>query len=66
MAKRALEGDEPHVASAAKRLKWEADRHDRLSSLSNEVLLRVLSFLSIGELNKCQRYGLDSTSDLVG
>ena len=66
MAKRALEGDDPHLAGAPKRLKLEADQRDRLSTLSNELLLRVLSFLSIGELNKCQRYVPGSTSDWVG
>jgi hypothetical protein len=56
MAKRALEVDHLHLPVAAKRHKSETGSRDRLSTLSDEVLLRVLSFLSIAELNICQRY----------
>jgi hypothetical protein len=56
MAKRALEVDDLHLAVAAKRHKSGTDSRDRLSALSDEVLLRILSFLSIADLNTCQRY----------
>jgi hypothetical protein len=32
---------------------------DRLSSLSDELLLHILSFLPISGLNVCQRYGIN-------
>lgn len=40
----------------AKRTPGNAGFSDRLSSLSNELLLQILSFLPIQSLNVCQRY----------
>lgn len=41
---------------APKRLRATADRTDRLSSLSDELLIQILSFLPIPSLITCQRY----------
>jgi hypothetical protein len=45
--------DEPDIERTVKRPR--STRGDRLSRLSDEVLLRILSFLSIDDLNTCQR-----------
>lgn len=53
MAKRPHEDQEPDDRSA-KRLC--PDDPDRLSDLSDELLLRTLSYLSVSDLVLCQRY----------
>ncbi|KIV99106.1 uncharacterized protein PV09_09203 [Verruconis gallopava] len=63
MTKRARDGEKdfersPEAGRCTKRARATAaacSRRDRLSMLSDEVLLRILSFLSIIDLNKCQR-----------
>lgn len=42
--------------------RWRAAHPDRLSSLSHELLLRVLSFLPVPDLIVCQRYVLPDLS----
>lgn len=55
MSKRS--GDELTESPPSKRLRaGKADSTDRLSSLSDEILLHILSFLPISSLAICQRY----------
>lgn len=44
-----------HYKQSTKRLKISVVTIDRLSSLSDELILRVFSFLPISDLNRCQR-----------
>lgn len=51
-------GDKRSDTPPAKRTKGPlTGRIDRLSSLSDELLLNILSYLPISSLNVCQRYG---------
>ena len=54
MGKRTREADVPDYERPRKRAR--SLNPDHLSSLSDELLLRVLSFLSVPELAKCHRY----------
>jgi hypothetical protein len=55
MAKRSREDDDDAgIAQSGKRYKPSSP--DRLSSLSDELLVKVLSFLSVSQLLVCQRY----------
>jgi hypothetical protein len=60
MIKRPLE-ESPGLAKSAKRLRLtESTSIDILSLLSDEIILRVFSYLTPEELNTCQRYDLFS------
>jgi hypothetical protein len=54
MGKRAREGEAESNDRSSKRMKPSAT--DRLSKLSDELILRVLSFLPVSQLVICQRY----------
>ncbi|RWQ95087.1 F-box domain protein [Paecilomyces variotii] len=54
MSKRSRD-NERTSSPAPKRLRATADRTDRLSSLSDELLIQILSFLPIPSLITCQR-----------
>lgn len=53
MVKRKYAEEEEEVGRSKKRLQYAAQ--DRLSALSDELLLRTLSFLPIQTLTTCQR-----------
>lgn len=55
MVKRPLVDDAGEERSVKRR---RSDRSDRLSLLSDELLLRTLSFLSVSDLVLCQRFAL--------
>ncbi|KAJ5540655.1 hypothetical protein N7494_005731 [Penicillium frequentans] len=50
-----LRGNSPSDSASTKRIRGVTTPVDRLSSLSNELLLHILSFLPISSLNVCQR-----------
>jgi hypothetical protein len=54
MPKRDLETEDA-AESTNKRQRVESRPGDRLSRLSDELILRVLAFLTVTELNICQR-----------
>jgi hypothetical protein len=55
MVKRLLE-TEDLPEPPAKRIRADPASTDRLSNLSDELILRIFSYLSPAELNRCQRY----------
>ena len=58
MSKRRRESDESDASTRKRRQDSSVGPVDRLSSLSNELLLHILSFLPISSLSVCQRYTL--------
>lgn len=59
MSKRRRDSDESDASTRKRRRDSSAGSIDRLSCLSNELLLHILSFLPISSLSVCQRYALD-------
>jgi len=58
MSKRRRGSDESDASTRKRRRDSSAGSIDRLSCLSNELLLHILSFLPISSLSVCQRYAL--------
>lgn len=56
MAKRQRDGDGEIAREPPATKRNKSSSPDRLSSLSDELLLKVLSFLPISQLVVCQRY----------
>lgn len=56
MSKRCRDDEQTDSPPSKRHRGGEVDRVDRLSSLSDEILLHILSFLPIPSLIVCQRY----------
>jgi hypothetical protein len=56
MSKRCRDQCDPDLPQKRTRTRDDIGPVDRLSGLSNELLLHILSFLPVSSLNVCQRY----------
>jgi hypothetical protein len=50
--------DDDNDGQSFKRVRIPSENVDRLSRLSDELILRVFSCLPISDLNTCQRYAI--------